>query len=73
LTGRTGHAARKSSAVSAPGRGIVTRLVRAILDHSDLATVSSWSLRTTDAHGLYERFGFRVSKDGLYMCYERGS
>ncbi|MDW6023733.1 GNAT family N-acetyltransferase [Mesorhizobium sp. BAC0120] len=40
------------------GKGIGKRLVSALLDHPELATVGTWSLNTADAHGLYERFGF---------------
>jgi GNAT superfamily N-acetyltransferase len=40
------------------GRGISKRLVRAMLDHPDLASVNGIHLRTRDAHGLYAQFGF---------------
>jgi GNAT superfamily N-acetyltransferase len=40
------------------GHGIGTALVRAMIDHPDLAGVSMMLLRTRDAHGLYARFGF---------------
>ena len=40
------------------GRGISKRLVRAMLDHPDVATLSGIQLRTRDAHGLYAQFGF---------------
>ena len=39
------------------GQGLGQRLIRAIIDHPDLATVTMY-LGTRDAHGLYERFGF---------------
>ena len=45
------------------GQGVGKALVRAILDHQDLQGVSVFLLRTRDAHGLYEPFGFeRVSR-----------
>lgn len=40
------------------GKGIGKALVKALLDHPELAGVSTWTLATDDAHGLYERFGF---------------
>lgn len=53
------------------GMGVGRRLVGALLDHPELATVSHWSLATTDAHALYEKFGFRPSIDGRYMRLDR--
>jgi len=41
------------------GRGISKALIRAVLDHPDLQNLRLFLLRTRDAHGLYERFGFR--------------
>jgi GNAT superfamily N-acetyltransferase len=40
------------------GRGISKALMRAILAHRDLAGVTMMLLRTRDAHGLYQQFGF---------------
>ena len=40
------------------GRGLGQALVAALLNHPELRTVSSWTLSTRDAHGLYARFGF---------------
>ena len=40
------------------GRGVGKRLVRAMLDHPDVAAVNGVQLRTRDAHGLYAPFGF---------------
>src|SRR5262245_27606905 len=40
------------------GCGVSKRLVRAMLDHPDLATVKGIHLRTRDAHGLYAQFVF---------------
>lgn len=53
------------------GLGVGKKLVQALLDHPGLATVSGWSLRTSDAHDLYRKFGFEVSNDGLYMRLSR--
>jgi len=41
------------------GRGISKALMRAVLDHPDLQNLRLFLLATKDAHGLYERFGFR--------------
>jgi len=40
------------------GRSVSKRLVRAMLDHPDVAVVNAVLLRTRDAHGLYTQFGF---------------
>ena len=40
------------------GQGISKALMRAILSHPDLASVTMMFLRTRDAHGLYAQFGF---------------
>jgi GNAT superfamily N-acetyltransferase len=41
------------------GLGISKALIRAIVSHPDLATVTMILLRTRDAHGLYAQFGFQ--------------
>ncbi|WP_296744704.1 GNAT family N-acetyltransferase [Mesorhizobium sp.] len=51
------------------GQGIGIRLVQALIDHPEMKTVVHWSLSTNDAHGLYEKFGFKA--DGRYMRLER--
>ena len=40
------------------GLGISKRLIRAMLDHPDVARLNGIHLRTRDAHGLYAQFGF---------------
>ena len=45
------------------GRGISKALMRAVLDHPDLQNLRLFLLRTRDAHGLYEQFGFRPLAD----------
>lgn len=40
------------------GHGLGVRLVRALVEAPDLASVTRWMLATDDAHALYERFGF---------------
>ena len=41
------------------GRGLSKWLVEIILGLPELQGLRRWSLATRDAHGLYERFGFR--------------
>jgi GNAT superfamily N-acetyltransferase len=41
------------------GRGISKALMRAVLDHPELQNLRMFLLATRDAHGLYEKFGFR--------------
>ena len=44
------------------GRGIAKALVRAMLEHPDIAGLRVVLLRTRDAHGLYRQFGFALLK-----------
>ena len=47
-------------------------LVAFVLAHPELSTVGKWTLTTSDAHGLYERYGFRVAEaDGTWMTLDR--
>jgi GNAT superfamily N-acetyltransferase len=41
------------------GLGISKALMRAVVAHPDLQNLRLFLLGTRDAHGLYERFGFR--------------
>jgi GNAT superfamily N-acetyltransferase len=40
------------------GRGLSKLLMKAIMEHADLQGLRRWSLVTTDAHSLYQQFGF---------------
>lgn len=53
------------------GRGIGKVIVKALLDHPALTTVSCWALATSDAHGLYEQFGFRKLESDREMRLDR--
>lgn len=53
------------------GQGIGSRLVQALIDHPEVRTVFHWSLSTSDAHGMYEKLGFKPSTDGRYMRLDR--
>ncbi len=41
------------------GQGISRRLIESLERHPDLQTVRRWCLATRDAHGLYEKLGYR--------------
>lgn len=53
------------------GKGIGKALVRALLDHPELAGVNHWSLATSDAHDLYAQFGFRSIDSDKEMRLDR--
>lgn len=53
------------------GKGIGKAIVKALLDHPELATVDTWSLNTADAHGLYEQFGFKRVEHDRAMQLDR--
>ena len=53
------------------GNGIGKALVESLLNHPALRTVSTFMLNTSDAHGLYARFGFRPATDGNEMRLDR--
>lgn len=40
--------------------GLGKLLMESIMKHSDLQKLQRWGLATDDAHGLYEKFGFRM-------------
>jgi GNAT superfamily N-acetyltransferase len=41
------------------GRGLGKQLIKTIIDHPGLANLRLWLLGTRDAHGLYEKYGFK--------------
>jgi GNAT superfamily N-acetyltransferase len=45
------------------GRGLSVWLMEAVRAHPDLQGLRRWILMTRDAHGLYEKFGFRRIED----------
>jgi nitroimidazol reductase NimA-like FMN-containing flavoprotein (pyridoxamine 5'-phosphate oxidase superfamily)/GNAT superfamily N-acetyltransferase len=49
------------------GQKLGTFLIECILAHPELRAVSRWLLGTRDAHGFYERFGFRRDEQGRVM------
>ena len=49
------------------GRGLSHQLVQGLLEHPELKNVKGWMLATNDAHGLYEKYGFRAADPAIYM------
>ncbi len=49
------------------GRGLGVWLVETALAHPEVRDVRRVMLGTADAHGLYERFGFRPPIEGRMM------
>ena len=41
------------------GMGLSKWMLEFIMDHPDLQVLRRWMLATRDAHGLYERYGFK--------------
>ncbi len=41
-------------------KGLSKWLMKTILSHPQLKDVHAWMLATKDAHGLYEKFGFKI-------------
>jgi N-acetylglutamate synthase-like GNAT family acetyltransferase len=41
------------------GKGLSKWLMDVIMNHKDFNDINSWMLATKDAHGLYEKFGFK--------------
>jgi GNAT superfamily N-acetyltransferase len=44
---------------AARGAGLGTAMVRAIVEHPDVAGIKRQVLATSDAHGVYARVGYR--------------
>jgi GNAT superfamily N-acetyltransferase len=54
------------------GRGLGRFLVACVLEHPDLQGLRRWALATSDAHGLYARYGFEAApQPGIHMFIER--
>lgn len=43
-------------------KGYSKQLMKIILEHSELEKVKTWLIKTKDAHGLYQQFGFTEPK-----------
>ena len=53
------------------GRGLGVELVREAVDNGPHASFT-WTLKTKDAHGLYERFGFHAPNEGIMERHASG-
>ena len=51
------------------GHGLAVWMMETIRAHPDLQGLRRWILMTRDAHGLYEKFGFRTLEDAR-RCME---
>ena len=49
------------------GKGLGKRLIKTIVDHPRLDGLRLWFLGTKDAHGLYQRYGFRNVSESPIM------
>lgn len=45
------------------GHGLGKWLIQTVLEHPELKDIRRWLLITTDAHGLYQQFGFKTIED----------
>lgn len=50
------------------GRGLGYWLVQCVVDHPELCGLRAWQLGTRDAHGLYERLGWRPADPARWMA-----
>lgn len=49
------------------GKGVGKTLMKYILEHPRLRGVFRWFLMTEDAHGLYQKYGFRTEANNPYV------
>lgn len=49
------------------GHGYAKKLVKHIMKHPDLQTITRWLLMTKDAHGLYEQSGFKLTQKSEWI------
>jgi ribosomal protein S18 acetylase RimI-like enzyme len=53
------------------GRGLGTWLIETVVRHPDLQVQRAFVLATRDAHGLYEKFGWKSVEAGRFMRITR--
>lgn len=54
------------------GKGLGKKLILGVLDHNTIKKVKTIALKTKDAHGFYEQFGFeRVGNSALWMSIDK--
>jgi GNAT superfamily N-acetyltransferase len=54
------------------GKGLSKWLMQTIFDNEELKGFRSWMLGTKDAHGLYEKFGFKLTNDTTRIMRKGG-
>jgi GNAT superfamily N-acetyltransferase len=54
------------------GKGLSKWLMQTILDYEELQGFRSWMLATKDAHGLYEKFDFKLTNDTTRIMRKQG-
>jgi GNAT superfamily N-acetyltransferase len=54
------------------GKGLSKWLLQTIFDNPELQGFRSWMLGTKDAHGLYEKFGFKLTNDTTRIMRKGG-
>ena len=54
------------------GKGLSKWLMQTILDCRELQGLRSWMLGTKDAHGLYEKFGFKLTNNTTRIMRKQG-
>lgn len=54
------------------GKGLSKWLMQTILEHKELQGFRGWMLGTKDAHGLYEKFDFKLTNDTTRIMRKQG-
>jgi GNAT superfamily N-acetyltransferase len=54
------------------GKGLSKWLMQTIFEYTELQGFRSWMLGTKDAHGLYEKFGFKLTNDTTRIMRKQG-
>lgn len=49
------------------GKGVGKAMVQFVVSHPEYLKMDRWILATASAHGLYEQFGFSVTKPNIFM------
>ena len=49
------------------GKGVGKILMQYVLDHTRLKGIFRWFLMTEDAHGLYQKYGFKTEAYNPYV------
>lgn len=53
------------------GKGLSKWLMECLLAHPELENIRTWMLKTEDAHGLYEKFGFAAPEKPASIMEKR--